>query len=86
MNNTSNKGFKMAIPFIAGAALGALAIYAFNNRKVIKDKLIRGFENSKDMATKTLNSQKQVVKTEPKKRATRAKRATTKSETITDGQ
>ncbi|WP_038454441.1 hypothetical protein [Campylobacter iguaniorum] len=84
MNNTPNKGFKMAIPFIAGVALGGLAIYAFNNRKIIKDKLICGFQKGKDVAVKTLNSQNQDAKTEPKKRATRAKKQPPKPETITD--
>ena len=49
-NNTNNKGFKMALPFLAGLAIGGLAIVAFNNRKKVKSALECGLEKGKEAA------------------------------------
>lgn len=40
----------MALPFIAGVAVGSLAIVAFNNKDKIKNKLSKGFEKGKEAA------------------------------------
>ena len=50
LNNTNNKGFKMALPFLAGLAIGGLAIVAFNNRKKVKSALECGLEKGKEAA------------------------------------
>ncbi len=34
----------MALPFLAGALVGGLAIYAFNNRKAIQNSLLTGLD------------------------------------------
>lgn len=49
MNNFL-KGAKMALPFIAGLAVGAGVIVAYNKRDIIKDKLANSLEKSKDIA------------------------------------
>lgn len=40
----------MALPFLAGLALGGLAIYAFNNKEKIKDELVKGAKKGKKFA------------------------------------
>ncbi|ASM40785.1 hypothetical protein CSPB12327_05885 [Campylobacter sp. RM12327] len=40
----------MALPFIAGLAVGSLAVVAFNNKDKIKDKLLQGYEKGKEVA------------------------------------
>lgn len=40
----------MALPFIAGLAVGSLAVVAFNNKDEIKDKLLQGYEKGKEVA------------------------------------
>ncbi len=64
MNNISNKGFKMALPFLAGALVGGLAIYAFNNRKAIQNSLLTGLDKGKEIAKKAKDSSLKVVKLE----------------------
>lgn len=49
-NNTNDKGFKMALPFLAGLAVGGLVVVAFNNRKKVKSALECGLEKSKETA------------------------------------
>lgn len=79
MNNTSDKGFKMALPFIAGAVAGGLAILAFNNRKVIKDKLMCGLEKGKDIAIKAKDETMSKLKKQPEKASINAKRVAKKT-------
>lgn len=81
MNNTSDKGFKMALPFIAGAVAGGLAILAFNNRKVIKDKLMCGLEKGKDIAIKAKDETMSKLKKQPEKASINAKRVAKKTTT-----
>ncbi|RAZ48756.1 hypothetical protein [Campylobacter hyointestinalis] len=81
MNNTSDKGFKMALPFIAGAVAGGLAILAFNNRKVIKDKLMCGLEKGKDIAIKAKDETMSKLKKQPEKAPVNAKRVAKKTTT-----
>ncbi len=40
----------MALPFIAGAILGGLAVAAFNNKDKIKSVLESGLDKSKELA------------------------------------
>lgn len=75
----------MALPFIAGLAVGGLAVYAFNNKKEIKKTLCDSVSKTKEMAKdvkkftedkfEKISSKKPEVKTEktstPKKRAPR---------------
>ncbi|MFW5613387.1 MAG: hypothetical protein ACOCM3_01760 [Campylobacter hyointestinalis] len=77
MNNTSDKGFKMALPFIAGAVAGGLAILAFNNRKVIKDMC--GLEKGKDIAIKAKDETMSKLKKQPEKAPVKAKRTAKKT-------
>lgn len=79
MNNTSDKGFKMALPFIAGVVAGGLAILAFNNRKVIKDKLMCGLEKGKDIAIKAKDETMSKLKKQPEKAPVKAKRTAKKT-------
>ena len=62
MNNLQNqtkKGFKMALPFLAGLAVGGLAIVAWSKRDKIKecakDGLDKGKEAAKDLYKKGKN-------------------------------
>lgn len=50
-NKTNNKGFKMALPFIAGIVAGGLIVTAFNNRKKVKSALECGLEKGKNVAS-----------------------------------
>lgn len=81
MNNTSDKGFKMALPFIAGAVAGGLAILAFNNRKVIKDKLMCGLEKGKDIAIKAKDETMSKLKKQPEKASINTKKVAKKTTT-----
>lgn len=49
MNNLF-KGAKMPLPFIAGLAVGAGIVVAYNKRDVIKEKLANSLEKSKNIA------------------------------------
>ena len=62
MNNLQNqtkKGFKMALPFLAGLAVGGLAVVAWSKRDKIKecakDGLDKGKEAAKDLYKKGKN-------------------------------
>ena len=62
MNNLQNqtkKGFKMALPFLAGLAVGGLAVVAWSKREKIKecakDGLDKGKEAAKDLYKKGKN-------------------------------
>ena len=62
MNNLQNqtkKGFKMALPFLAGLAVGSLAVVAWSKRDKIKecakDGLDKGKEAAKDLYKKGKN-------------------------------
>lgn len=57
-NKISKKGANMALPFIAGAALGALAVVAFNKREKIFDIAKDGFEKGKEAAEEGLEKGK----------------------------
>ncbi|QKF92366.1 hypothetical protein CORI_1177 [Campylobacter sp. CCUG 57310] len=50
INKTNNKGFNMALPFIAGVVAGGLVVAAFNNRKKVKSALECGLEKGKNVA------------------------------------
>lgn len=41
----------MALPFIAGIALGAVAVAAFNNKKELKEVANKGLEKTKEVAS-----------------------------------
>ncbi|RAZ59705.1 hypothetical protein CHL10071_08620 [Campylobacter hyointestinalis subsp. lawsonii] len=71
----------MALPFIAGAVVGGLAILAFNNRKVIKDKLMCGLEKGKDIAIKAKDETMSKLKKQPEKAPVKAKRTAKKTTT-----
>lgn len=43
------KGNKM-LPFVAGVALGIVAVSAFNNKDKLKNIAKKGFDKSKDLA------------------------------------
>lgn len=49
MNRSRNKGVNMAFPFVAGLAVGAVAIIAYNNRDKIKSSAKKGLESSKEL-------------------------------------
>lgn len=77
----------MAFPFIAGLALGAVAVAAFNNKDELKEAANKGFEKTKEVADdikKTASStvdcvKEKMAKDEPKPKTTRktpTKRAT----------
>lgn len=40
----------MALPFVAGLAVGSLAVVAFNNKDKIKEKLSQGCKKGKEVA------------------------------------
>ncbi|QKF64647.1 hypothetical protein [Campylobacter corcagiensis] len=40
----------MALPFVAGLAVGSLAVVAFNNKDKIKEKLSQGYQKGKEVA------------------------------------
>lgn len=52
MNNTTKKGFTMALPFLAGIALGSLAVVAWNKRDKIKECASEGLAKGKEAADK----------------------------------
>lgn len=46
------KGFKMALPFLAGVAAGALAMIAWNKRDKVKECAFSGLKKGKETADK----------------------------------
>ena len=65
MNNLQNqtkKGFKMALPFLAGLAVGGLAIAAWNKRDKIKEYAQDGFDKGKEAAKDLYKKGKSVAK------------------------
>lgn len=63
MNNSqTKKGFKMALPFLAGIAAGALAVVAWNRRDKIKDYASCGLEKGKETAEKIYKKGKEATK------------------------
>ncbi|MGG7047908.1 MULTISPECIES: hypothetical protein [unclassified Campylobacter] len=61
MKTIPNKGSNMALPFITGAALGALAVVAFNKREKIFDIAKEGLDKGKDLAEDGLEKGKEVL-------------------------
>ncbi|CAD7286747.1 hypothetical protein [Campylobacter suis] len=61
MKTIPNKGSNMALPFIAGAALGVLAVVAFNKREKIFDIAKEGLDKGKDLAEDGLEKGKEVL-------------------------
>jgi hypothetical protein len=65
MNNLQNqtkKGFKMALPFLAGLAVGGLAIAAWNKRDKIKEYAQEGLDKGKEAAKDLYKKGKSVAK------------------------
>ena len=52
----------MALPLLAGIALGSLAVVAFNNKREIKEKLTTCTSKAKDVAKTSLNKTKEFAK------------------------
>ncbi|WP_228026854.1 hypothetical protein [Campylobacter californiensis] len=61
IQNTNNKGAKMALPFIAGVALGALAVVAYNKRDKVKECAADGFEKGKETAKDLFKKSKDIA-------------------------
>lgn len=61
-NNQTNKGFKMALPFIAGVALGALAVVAYNKKDKLIDIAKDSLEKGKELAKDGVNEGKKLIK------------------------
>lgn len=75
----------MALPFIAGLAVGGLVVVAFNNKKKIKEVASAGFEKSKEVAGNLKDNVGEKIDkitskkdTKPKSRST-SKTSTTKT-------
>ena len=65
MNNFKNqtpKGFRMALPFLAGLAVGGLAVVAWNKRDKIKDIAQEGLDKGKEAAKDLYKKGKSVAK------------------------
>ena len=65
MNNLQNqtkKGFKMALPFLAGLAVGGLAVVAWSKRDKIKECAKDGLDKSKEAAKDLYKKGKNVAK------------------------
>ena len=65
MNNLQNqttKGFKMALPFLAGLAVGGLAVVAWNKRDKIKECAKDGLDKGKKAAKDLYKKGKSVAK------------------------
>ncbi|MBE9829720.1 hypothetical protein G6W45_08200 [Campylobacter concisus] len=83
MNNLQNqtkKGFKMALPFLAGLAVGGLAIAAWNKRDKIKEYAQDGFDKGKEAAKDLYKKGKSVAKDFIVKEEKKAKRGAKKIE------
>jgi hypothetical protein len=52
----------MALPFIAGAALGSLAVVAFNNKKEIKERVEASASKVKEFAKKSFKTTSEFAK------------------------
>ncbi len=52
----------MALPLLAGIALGSLAVIAFNNRKEIKDKVTSCASEVQEVAQKGIEKTKEFAK------------------------
>lgn len=50
----------MALPFVLGLAIGAGAVFAFNNKDKLKEKSSQLLEKSKDFANQTIEKTKEV--------------------------
>ena len=65
MNNLQNqtkKGFKMALPFLAGLAVGGLAVVAWSKRDKIKECAKDGLDKGKEAAKDLYKKGKSVAK------------------------
>lgn len=51
----------MALPLLAGIAVGSLAVIAFNNRGEIKEKLSEGAQKAKEVAEAGYEKAKEVT-------------------------
>lgn len=61
MNNLNEKGFKMALPFLVGAALGAAAVIAFNRKDELLKEAKTGIKKGKEAAIKAYEKGKSEV-------------------------
>lgn len=59
----------MALPLIAGIAVGSLAVIAFNNKDEIKEKLSIGAKKAKEGAEVAYEKTKEVAKSAKEKLA-----------------
>lgn len=51
----------MALPFLAGIALGGLVVVAYNNKSALKAKLTKGAQKAKEMAQCGIKKAKEVA-------------------------
>ena len=52
----------MALPLLAGIALGSLAVVMFNNKKEIKEKVTACASKAKEVAKTSFNKTKELAK------------------------
>ncbi len=52
----------MALPFIAGVALGSLVVVAFNNKKELKERAESCLSKAKEFAKKSFETTKEFTK------------------------
>jgi hypothetical protein len=51
----------MALPFLAGIAIGSLVVVAYNNKSVLKEKLTQGAQKAKEVAQCGIEKAKEVA-------------------------